>query len=82
MEEKVKPATDAEIAARHTRGKSENEYWTFQQQLVERIKQEARSKAGLVEAAEWVLEHSLLYRVAGWEKLQAAVAVAKGESPQ
>lgn len=48
----VKPATDEEISARHTRGKSENEYWTFQQQLVERIKQEASINAWLVEALE------------------------------
>lgn len=33
----IRPATDEEIASRHTRGKSENEYWTFQQQLVARI---------------------------------------------
>lgn len=46
----ISPATDEEIAQRHNRGKSENEYWTFQQQLVERIRaDEERHKREIAE---------------------------------
>lgn len=40
---KATPATDEEIALRHMRGKSENEYWTFQQMLVARIAADAET---------------------------------------
>jgi hypothetical protein len=41
------PASDEQIALRHMRGKSENEYWTFQKQLVARIEDESKSNAEL-----------------------------------
>ena len=44
------PATDTDIEQRHMRGKSENEYWTFQQQLVARIEQEREMRRELSEA--------------------------------
>jgi len=59
------PATDEEIALRHTRGKSENQYWNFQQMLVARIAADAETikaarqerdavKEALVEARETI----------------------------
>jgi hypothetical protein len=34
----------------------------------------------LLEAAKFVLDNSMLYRIAGWEKLQAAINKAEAKS--
>lgn len=48
--------------------------------ICDKWRAERAIKEELLRAAKFTLENSLLYRIAGWERLQAAVDTAESEA--